>query len=96
MHTFYSSWSDLHKDYGNDIRQAFTYEKFKNSWYAYLKLLDIDYQTGFTCPSCSPGGGDDTPEILICDGTSVSFQRRMWAWRDFGDLQNSNKIPQTR
>lgn len=96
IHTFYSAWCDLHKDYGNlNISSVFSYEKFKNAWYAFLKLLDIDYTTGFSCPTCSPSD-DDTPAVIICDGTSLSFQRRMWTWKDTEKSQSCNKLPQTR
>ena len=46
-----------------------------------MDLLDIDFSEGFSCPEC---GGDDgkPPTMLICDGTSISFQRRMWQWDD--------------
>ena len=44
----------------------------------FFKLLDIDFENGCSCPDC-PGDG---PEIIICDGTSLSFQRRMWSWKN--------------
>ena len=74
MHTFYQVTCDVLKDYGfKDVDQVFTYEKFKLAWYSFLQLLDKDFASAFMCPICS-----STPDIIICDGTSVSFQSRMW------------------
>ena len=77
MHTFHLVLCDVLKDYGyNDIATVFPYEKFKLAWYSFLKLLDIDMSTGFICSTCR-----DEPDIVVCDGTSLAFQRRMWTWQ---------------
>ena len=74
MHTFHQVMCAVPKDYGfSDVDQVFPYEKFKLAWYSFLQLLDTDYSNAFVCPICS-----STPDVIICDGTSVSFQSRMW------------------
>lgn len=68
----------MHIDYGNtSIGKVFCYERLRVAWLSFLRLLDVDVSTGFSCPECS-GSDGKTPEIIICDGTSISFQRRMW------------------
>lgn len=74
MHTFHQVACDVLVDYGfQNVRQVFTYSKFKLAWYTYLELLNTDYTQGFICSLCSC-----KPDIIVCDGTSVSFQSRMW------------------
>ncbi|KAL5017705.1 hypothetical protein ScPMuIL_005212 [Solemya velum] len=85
LHTFYERFCDLHIDYRNSaIRDVFSYQHLRHAWLHFLSLLDIDFTEGFSCPDC---GGDDgaAPSMLICDGTSLSFQRRMWQWDDLKD-----------
>ncbi len=77
MHTFYQVLCDMHVDRGNvDIRKIFSYDNFRLAWLSFLKLLDIKLDEGFICPECSKHGNQ--PNLIICDGTSLSFQRRMW------------------
>ena len=79
LYTFYQTWCDVHMDYGNTtIQDDFSYQRLRHSWNCYLQLLDVDLNTGFSCPDC--GGDDETPDTIICDGTALSFQRRMWEW----------------
>ena len=40
--------------------------------HSYLKLLDINYSEGSICPECGP-----TPNIIVCDATTVAFCRKM-------------------
>lgn len=85
LHTFYERFCDLHINYRNSaIRDVFSYQHLRHAWLHFLSLLDIDFTDGFLCPEC---GGDDgaAPSMLICDGTSLSFQRRMWQWDDLKD-----------
>ncbi len=96
MHTFYQVLCNMHLDRGNaDIRKLFSYDSFRLAWLAFLKLLDIDFATGFTCPICSKDGSQ--PNLIVCDGTSLSFQRWMWQWKvvDSGQLGKTN-ASQTR
>lgn len=79
LYTFYSVFVEDHNDYGNKkILECFSYHKLRSAWLSFLKWLDIDFENGFSCPDCSGDG----PEIIICDGTSLSFQRRMWSWKN--------------
>ena len=59
-------------DFGHaNLFNLFSYNKFKDAWYSYLELLKIDFSNGFTCPECKA-----EPDLIICDGTSLSFQHR--------------------
>ena len=44
---------------------------FKDAWYSYLSLLDISYFEGFSCLECG-----SQPDVIICDGTSLSLMCR--------------------
>jgi hypothetical protein len=92
MHTFHKVLCDMHIDRGNiDIGKMFPYDNFRLAWLSYLKLLDINFDDGFSCPTCSKDGKQ--PNLIICDGTSLSFQRRMWQWKiaDSGKLSKANQ-----
>ncbi|KAK3109037.1 hypothetical protein FSP39_021641 [Pinctada imbricata] len=60
-----------------------------------MRMLDVDLASGFHCSQCE---GDDglSPEIIICDGTSVSFQRRMWSWDSEEDDQEYMDLTPSR
>lgn len=73
MHTFHQVLCNVLADYGYEAQSVFAYDKFRMAWYTYLNLLDIDLNQGFSCSICTA-----QPDIVVCDGTSVSFQRRMW------------------
>eukprot|EP00794_Sanderia_malayensis_P001542 gene1542-1705_t len=68
--------------YGN-LAKGLTYNKFKSSWYAFLRLLDIDYALGFECKVCK-----NHPSVLIMDATSLSFRKEFTPWQVF--LENIN------
>eukprot|EP00794_Sanderia_malayensis_P016469 gene16469-18106_t len=73
----------------------FTYNKFKNFWYCYLSLLDIDIAKGFQCEICK-----EQPSSLIMDATSLSFRKELSLWKSFlQDVQNADSgdvIPRCR
>ena len=74
MYTYYTIMSALQQDAGeNNFPLKFPYHWFKASWYHYLSILDIDYQSGFKCPSCTVDG--NPPDVIICDATSLAFRR---------------------
>jgi hypothetical protein len=57
---FHHIW--LFQDHLNKkILECFSYHKLRSAWLSFLKLLDIDFENGFSCPDC-PGDG---PEIII-------------------------------
>ena len=86
LYTFYQCWCDVHLDLGNTQIQEFSYQRLRIAWHCFLSLLDIDNSQGFSCPHC---GGDETPpQTIVCDGTSLSFQRRMWDWKENAGTDN--------
>jgi hypothetical protein len=48
--------------------------------------LDIDFNDGFSCSHCD--GDDGMPETIVCDGTSLSFQRWMWDLNEKSEPEN--------
>ncbi|XP_069105019.1 uncharacterized protein [Argopecten irradians] len=85
--TEYSTLKLFYEDQGIlDFSNKFSYNNFKWSWYAFLELLEIDYETGFECPDC----GED-PDTLIMDATSVSFRKELASWSVLENLQNPPK-----
>ncbi|XP_061188793.1 uncharacterized protein LOC133196966 [Saccostrea echinata] len=87
LYTFYQTWCDIHLDYGNTQIEDFSYQRLRNAWHCFLSLLDIDFSLGFSCPHC--GGDEVPPDTIVCDGTSLSFQRRMWDWKE---KESSNNV----
>lgn len=78
MHSFHQVTCEMLEDFGyGQVRKIFPYNKFRLAWYAFIDLLDIDMNNGFCCPVCST-----TPDLVICDGTSLAFQKRMWTWQE--------------
>ena len=63
---------------GFDLRH-FTYNKFKDAWYSFLALIDVDFYKGFSCTICK-----DRPKLVIMDATSLSFRKEMvMTWKGF-------------
>ena len=70
FHHYFTSWTAELKSIGYE-QHLMNYNQFKDSWYAFLSLLDIDYAEGSVCSTCGP-----QPETVVCDGTSIGFQRK--------------------
>lgn len=60
-----------------NIGDKISYQDFKEALYAFLNLLDIDYQRSFECPSCGPD-----PDTVVMDATSVAFRKEMISWKN--------------
>ena len=76
MYTYYTIMSAAHQDAGDSgFKSRFPYHWLKASWYHYLTILNIDYDNGFKCPSCSLEG--DEPPLIVCDGTSLACRREL-------------------
>ena len=72
LHTFFNVWQERNVDAGNfAFHQLIDYNSWRFAWYAFLRLLDINYHQGWICPRCGP-----QPDIIVCDATSVAFQRQ--------------------
>ncbi|KAJ8307578.1 LOW QUALITY PROTEIN: hypothetical protein KUTeg_014873 [Tegillarca granosa] len=73
LYTFYQTFCDVYLDHGNaNIYIALSYNKLRMAGH------NVNFNIGFNCPDCG-----DLPGTIICDGTSISFQRRMFADRIF-------------
>ena len=67
-----------HEDagFGDQFKYMFTYNHYRLSWYAFLDLLDIDYQVGFQCTACG-----ECPPIFVMDATSLAFRKDLMPWK---------------
>lgn len=77
MFTEYSILQRMHSDMEEGlVLNAFKYNHFRCGWYAFLRLLDINYTENFSCDVCG-----NRPQTLIMDATSVSFRQALDSWR---------------
>ena len=76
MFTDYTILQKIHSDVeGELVLNSFKYHHFRQAWYSFLGLLDIDYSQGFLCNTCGI-----SPSTVIMDGTSISFRRALDSW----------------
>jgi hypothetical protein len=77
--TIFTEYSILRKTFVDcgyqDFSEKMSYQDFKESWYAFLDLLDIDYMSTFHCPDCGPD-----PDTVVMDATSVAFRKELLSW----------------
>ena len=59
-------------DGGYDARLFLNYHQWRTSWYSFIRLLNIDMESGIECPLCG-----QYPRIIVCDATSLSFRREL-------------------
>lgn len=90
MDLFYRQLVMEHEDCGEDLRAVLAYHHFVFAWYGFRDLLatECTLAEGFKCPVCA-----DEPEIIICDGTTLGFQRKFLDWSDNFDVGFSCSIP---
>ena len=74
LDAYHKILSQCHLNSGYDVKELLSYDKLKNSWYAFLDLLNVTSEEGSMCQDCQ-----QYPEIIICDGTGLSFQRKFAA-----------------
>jgi hypothetical protein len=48
-----------------------SYKDFKDAWYGFLALLDINYSEGSICKVCGI-----VPNVIVCDATSLGHQKK--------------------
>lgn len=76
MYTEYTIIQQLHSDIENN--NLFKYHHFRQGWYSYINLLDINYTSGFCCNVCG-----SNPTTVVMDGTAISFRRALDSWQSF-------------
>ena len=60
------------EDVGNSSFIAMcSYDNWRMAWYAFIKLLHVNTSAKFMCDICGPA-----PETVVCDATSLGFQRK--------------------
>ena len=57
--------------------------RFVHTWYAFIELLDIEYDDGFSCPQCG-----DQPQAIVMDGVTVGTKKHFLQW-----YQHNGKCP---
>lgn len=87
MFTEYTIFQKMHSDVEEQlVLDAFKYHHFRQAWYSFIRLLDIDYSEGFCCNLCG-----NHPSTIIMDGTSLSFRRALDSWQSFIGTVSSGK-----
>ena len=72
LHGYYEVWASTQESGGNvGFRKSINYNSFRQSWYAFLGMLDIDFEEGVNCRHCGL-----IPEQVVCDATSIGYQRK--------------------
>lgn len=72
LYAYYKVCTSRIQDADPTVGEYPSYNQLRYAWYSYLKLLDINYSEGSICPECGP-----TPNIIVCDATTVAFCRKM-------------------
>ncbi|XP_033731140.1 uncharacterized protein LOC117320740 [Pecten maximus] len=84
LYSYFNVWLEEMSDMGIDlIDKGMSYVKFRHSWYAFLDLLDIQYQEGFECNTCG-----SSPNVIICDATSLAFRKSFVTWQSITQSYN--------
>ena len=89
IYTQYCVLSKSHEDTGaalKDFESNFTYNHFRFAWYAFLKLMDINYSEGFKCTHCG-----SVPSTVVMDATSLAFRKDLAPWNSSAVAANSEK-----
>lgn len=80
LHGFYEIWKQHHQDNFNvNFPRVFGYHIWRKSWYGFLSLIEIK-DRDFQCSLCGI-----EPSIIVCDATSLGFQRRYLTFRKEND-----------
>ena len=67
----------------------FSYHILQHAWNGYLRMLDIDYSTCFSCPKCK-----ETPEFLILDGITMGTIKELPDYtQEFDEGQRYALVP---
>ena len=87
LHGYYDIWRERFADYSiASFCKNISYQHWRASWYAYLSLLDIDYEQWNMCDNCG-----SSPDIIICDGTRLGFWKLLLLMKA-DDQENDGKI----
>ena len=90
MYTEFIVLRQMLLDHGlTQVDSHFSYQKLQHAWYAFIDLLDIDFNQGFICPECGP-----EPSICVMDAATLSFRKRMISWDIlFKDVEKQKQMP---
>lgn len=58
--------------------------KFRYAWYEFLRLLDITFAEGFSCPECGT-----IPGVVVMDGVSLGMRKVLAEWGTYGQSAQS-------
>ena len=80
MYHYFNVWSsrqsDLEDPLATEFHKRISYAHFRLAWYAFLALLDLQYDEGFQCPHCGP-----IPSIIVGDATALAFRQDYDSWK---------------
>ncbi|XP_065067450.1 uncharacterized protein LOC135693013 isoform X1 [Rhopilema esculentum] len=54
-----------------DVSHCLTYDQWRMAWYSFIRLLDVDFISRFSCSKCG-----QYPPIILCDATSLGYRRK--------------------
>lgn len=90
--TIFTEYSVLKKTFSDsgfpDFFEKMSYQDFKEAWYAFMDLLDIDFDHSFHCPDCGPD-----PDTVIMDATSVAFRKELLSWKHLFSINSDRSEP---
>ena len=59
-----------------EFHKRISYAHFCLAWYAFLALLDLQYDEGFQCPNCG-----QIPSIIVGHATALAFRQDYDSWK---------------
>ena len=72
LNGYYDIWATHQENCGNsEFRKFLNYCNWKESWYNFLRLLDIDLKENSQCTKCGV-----VPKEIVCDATSLGHQKK--------------------
>ena len=86
---FHDSMSMYLQSASKQSASMINYQQWRMSWYAFVELLDINYEEGFSCQQCG-----QYPKVVCCDATTLSFRREYAQELDVSrdTLENESKL----
>lgn len=90
VHVSFSTWKVIHTCIYNQTEYSVltgstilpSYNHYRVAWYAFLELMDIDFNNGFCCELCGIH-----PSVIIMDATTLAFQKSLDFKATYRDIQ---------
>jgi hypothetical protein len=77
--TLHGEFLILRSIHGSDaFTKHVTYQRFRQAWYKFIALLQLDNFITFQCNICR-----DEPDIVLMDATSLSVRKHLLPWSNY-------------